>query len=44
VLGLTSGSTGETSAMLILPGGAYLIARNMMNWRIPARSSAPCSR
>ncbi len=35
VLGLTSGSTGETSAVLILLGGLYLIARNMMNWRIP---------
>ena len=36
VLGLTSGSTGETCALLILLGGGYLIARNMMNWRIPA--------
>jgi electron transport complex protein RnfD len=36
VLGFTSGSAGETSSMLILVGGAYLIARNMMNWRIPA--------
>ncbi len=35
VMGLTSGSTGETSAILILIGGAYLVARNMMNWRIP---------
>ncbi len=35
-LGLVSGSTGETSGALILLGGAYLIARNMMNWRIPA--------
>jgi electron transport complex protein RnfD len=35
-LGFTSGSTGETSAALILLGGAYLVARNMMNWRIPA--------
>jgi electron transport complex protein RnfD len=34
--GVVSGSTGETSAALILLGGAYLIARNMMNWRIPA--------
>ncbi|MEZ5063616.1 MAG: RnfABCDGE type electron transport complex subunit D [bacterium] len=33
--GFTSGSTGETSALLILFGGAYLVARNMMNWRIP---------
>ncbi len=35
-LGFTSGSTGETAALLILLGGAYLVARNMMNWRIPA--------
>jgi electron transport complex protein RnfD len=33
--GLTSGSTGETSAALILLGGVYLVVRNMMNWRIP---------
>ncbi|MHC5212429.1 MAG: RnfABCDGE type electron transport complex subunit D [Planctomycetota bacterium] len=36
VLGLTAGSTGETSALLIALGGIYLIVRNMMNWRIPA--------
>ncbi len=35
-LGLITGSTGETSALLIILGGIYLIARNMMNWRIPA--------
>ena len=35
-LGFVSGSTGETSAALIVLGGIYLIARNMMNWRIPA--------
>ncbi|NIM61748.1 MAG: RnfABCDGE type electron transport complex subunit D [Acidobacteria bacterium] len=35
-LGLVGGSTGETSGILILLGGLYLIARNMMNWRIPA--------
>ena len=34
-LGLISGSTGETCAVLIILGGIYLIARNMMNWRIP---------
>ena len=33
--GLTSGSVGETCAVLILAGGIYLVARNMMNWRIP---------
>ena len=36
LLGLTSGSTGETCAVLILAGGVYLAARNMLNWRIPA--------
>jgi electron transport complex protein RnfD len=35
LLGSTSGSTGETCALLILIGGIYLIARNMMSWRIP---------
>jgi electron transport complex protein RnfD len=35
LLGLTSGSAGETCAVLILLGGAYLVARNIMNWRIP---------
>ncbi len=34
-LGLISGSTGETCAVLILLGGIYLIIRKMMNWRIP---------
>jgi len=33
--GLTSGSTGETCAVLILLGGIYLVARGMMSWRIP---------
>jgi len=35
-LGFVGGSLGETSSLLILLGGAYLVARNMMNWRIPA--------
>ncbi len=34
-LGFVGGSVGETSALLILLGGAYLVARNMMSWRIP---------
>ena len=34
-LGLISGSTGETCSVIILIGGIYLVARNMMNWRIP---------
>jgi electron transport complex protein RnfD len=33
--GLTAGSTGETGFVLIFLGGAYLAARNMLNWRIP---------
>ena len=35
LLGLTDGSLGETCSVVILLGGIYLIARNMMNWRIP---------
>ena len=35
LLGLTGGSLGETCSVIILLGGAYLVARNMMNWRIP---------
>jgi electron transport complex protein RnfD len=34
-LGFVGGSTGETSALLILLGGLYLVARNMMSWRTP---------
>ncbi len=34
-LGSTGGSLGETSSLLILLGGGYLIARNFMSWRIP---------
>ncbi len=36
LVGTTGGSLGETSAILILLGGAYLAARNYLNWRIPA--------
>jgi electron transport complex protein RnfD len=35
LLGSISGSTGETCALLIILGGVYLVARRMMNWRIP---------
>lgn len=35
-VGYTAGSYGETSAIAILLGGSWLVARNMMNWRIPA--------
>lgn len=34
-LGLVSGSTGETSSVLILIGGLYLAIRGFLNWRIP---------
>jgi len=34
-LGERAGSAGETSAILILVCGAYLIARKMMDWRTP---------
>ena len=33
--GWINGSAGETCSIIILLGGLYLIARNMMNWRIP---------
>lgn len=35
LFGFTSGSTGETCAILILLGGVYLAARRMMSWHIP---------
>lgn len=35
LLGSTGGSLGETSAVLILLGGAYLAARKYLDWRIP---------
>jgi electron transport complex protein RnfD len=34
-LGNTSGSLGETSALLILLGGIYLAIRGHLNWHIP---------
>jgi len=34
-LGSVPGSIGETSALLILLGGVYLVARRMMSWEIP---------
>ncbi len=35
VLGNTAGSLGETSGLLILIGGAYLLLRRSFDWRIP---------
>ncbi|HZD04225.1 MAG TPA: RnfABCDGE type electron transport complex subunit D, partial [Longimicrobiales bacterium] len=34
-MGHVSGSLGETSALLILLGGAWLAYKNYLNWRIP---------
>jgi len=34
--GNVSGSLGETSALCIIIGGAYLLLRKCMDWRIPA--------
>ncbi len=36
VVGNTGGSVGETAALVILAGGAYLAFRRYLNWRIPA--------
>lgn len=33
--GRIGGSAGETGAILLLAGAAYLVARNLMSWRIP---------
>ncbi|MBT8057531.1 MAG: RnfABCDGE type electron transport complex subunit D [Xanthomonadales bacterium] len=35
LLGTTTGSLGETSALLILLGGIYLAIRGHLNWHIP---------
>ncbi|MDR3589335.1 MAG: RnfABCDGE type electron transport complex subunit D [Negativicutes bacterium] len=34
-IGARSGSMGETSAVLLLLGGAYLIYRGYINWQVP---------
>jgi Na+-translocating ferredoxin:NAD+ oxidoreductase subunit D len=34
-LGVTGGSAGETSALLLLIGGLYLVAVRAVDWRIP---------
>ncbi len=36
VIGTTGGSLGETSAILIVLGGLYLLWRRAFDWRIPA--------
>jgi electron transport complex protein RnfD len=36
LIGNTSGSIGETSALLLLLGGLYLFLRRDLDWRIPA--------
>ncbi|KAF3977766.1 MAG: RnfABCDGE type electron transport complex subunit D [Methylococcales symbiont of Iophon sp. n. MRB-2018] len=35
-IGFSTGSTGETSSLLILICGAYLVFKKMLDWRIPA--------
>lgn len=35
-LGSVAGSVGETSALLLLLGGLYLVVMRAVNWRIPA--------
>lgn len=35
MIGATGGSLGETAAIVILAGGAYLALKNYLNWRIP---------
>jgi electron transport complex protein RnfD len=35
LFGMTSGSAGETCALLIMAAGVYLVVRNIMDWRIP---------
>ncbi len=35
LLGTTAGSAGETSALLIMAAGGYLIVKKIVNWRIP---------
>jgi electron transport complex protein RnfD len=35
LMGSTSGSLGETAAVLILLGGVYLAWRRFLNWRLP---------
>lgn len=34
-VGLTDGAIGEVSAMLLTVGGLYLIARSVIDWRVP---------
>ncbi len=36
LMGNVSGSIGETSALAIIVGGAYLLIRGIITWRIPA--------
>ncbi len=36
LLGMTNGAVGESSAILILLCGGYLVYRKMLDWRIPA--------
>ena len=40
--GLVSGSLGETSALLLLIGGLYLIRKKLITWHIPASMLIGC--
>ncbi len=42
-LGITGGTIGETSAILLLVGGIVLIARGIISWRIPVSYIATLS-
>ncbi len=41
MLGNTAGSLGETSALLLLAGGLFLLWRRDIDWRIPAGIALP---
>ena len=40
--GLISGSLGETSALLLLAGGVYMIRKKLITWHIPASMLVGC--
>jgi electron transport complex protein RnfD len=41
-LGLVGGSLGETSSLLIVLGGLYLIIRNVIGWQLPLATLVGC--
>ena len=40
--GLVSGSLGETSALLLLIGGVYMVRKKLITWHIPVTMLAGC--